>query len=50
MERNIFQEIIIPLLSGNPIEVIRYFQQNKLINEEMKCETCEETINLTNYS
>ena len=47
MERNIFQEIIIPLQSGNPIEVIRHFQQNKLIKEKIKCETCEETMNWT---
>ena len=50
MTRNIFQETILPLLTDDPIEVIRYLQLKKLIKEELKCETCCENMNWTRYS
>ena len=50
MARNIFQDVVLPLLSDNSSNVIRWMQQKKLLKSEVKCDSCAAWMNWTKYS
>ena len=47
MDRRIYNEIVKPLLVDDPLPVINWMKEKKLLPREVKCELCEETLNWT---
>ena len=45
-----YNEIVKPLLSDDPLPVINWMKENKLLHRELKCEMCKENLKWVKYN